>query len=104
MIYFWLSLLVGGYKGIKYPATSPRLKVNKIKIVDNSQVIHNVTEGRFFFNPIDDNHNYLPSRCAVYAYCLMPNHVHLLIREKDDSLATVMKSIGVGYAWHYNKK
>jgi hypothetical protein len=34
----------------------------------------------------------------------MPNHVHLLIREKDDSLATVMKSIGVGYAWHYNKK
>ena len=55
-------------------------------------------------NPIDDNNKYLPSRCTVYAYCLMPNHVHLLIREKDDSLATVMKSIGVGYAWHYNKK
>lgn len=55
-------------------------------------------------NPIDENHNYLPSRCDVYAYCLMPNHVHLLIREKNNSLATAMKSIGVAYAWHYNKK
>ena len=55
-------------------------------------------------NPIDDNNKYLPSRCTVYASCPMPNQVHPLIREKDDSLATVMKSIGVGYAWHYNKK
>ena len=34
----------------------------------------------------------------------MPNHVHLLIQEKEETLASVMKSLGVAYAWHYNKK
>lgn len=53
--------------------------------------------------PENQQHQPLPPHCIVYAYCLMPNHVHLLVREKD-SLASVMKSIGVAYAWHYNNK
>ena len=55
-------------------------------------------------HPEDELHQPLPSRCVIYAYCLMPNHVHLLLREKEELLASVMKSIGVAYAWHYNKK
>lgn len=31
--------------------------------------------------------------CHVYAYCLMPNHVHLLICEKGWKLGEVIKSI-----------
>lgn len=52
----------------------------------------------------DERHQLLLPRCIIYAYCLMPNHVHLLLREKEEPLASVMKSIGVAYAWHYNKK
>ena len=55
-------------------------------------------------HPEDERHQPLPPHCVVYAYCLMPNHVHLLLQEKEESLASVMKSIGVAYAWHYNKK
>lgn len=55
-------------------------------------------------HPEDERQQPLPPRCIIYAYCLMPNHVHLLLREKEESLASVMKSIGVAYAWHYNKK
>ena len=46
----------------------------------------------------------LPSRCIFYAYCLMSNHVHLLIRESSECLASVIKRIAVSYAQYYNKK
>lgn len=55
-------------------------------------------------HPEDECHRPQPTHCIVYAYCLMPNHVHLLLQEKEESLASVMKSLGVAYAWHYNKK
>ena len=32
--------------------------------------------------PVDDNGCPLPSRCTFYAYCLMSNHVHLVISSK----------------------
>ena len=54
--------------------------------------------------PVDDNGKPLPSRCIFYAYCLMSNHVHLLIREASESLSVVIKRIGVSYAQYYNKK
>lgn len=40
----------------------------------------------------------------LYAYCMMENHVHLLIHEVQDELSIVMKRIGIGYAWWYNWK
>ena len=55
-------------------------------------------------NPIDENSNPLPPRCNFYAYCLMPNHVHLLIQEKNESLSMGIKRIAAAYALYYNKK
>lgn len=40
----------------------------------------------------------------VYGYCLMPNHVHLLIGEGQESLGTSMKRLGVAYAMRFNNK
>ena len=54
--------------------------------------------------PVDEKGQPLPSRCIFYAYCLMPNHIHLLIREGSEMLAEVIKRIGVSYAQYYNKK
>lgn len=45
-----------------------------------------------------------PPRCVIYAYCLMTNHVHLLIRETEEELSIVIKRITVGYALYYNNK
>ena len=44
------------------------------------------------------------SGCELYAYCLMDNHVHLLIKEKVDDISQVMKRLGVSYAQWYNQK
>ena len=40
----------------------------------------------------------------LYAYCLMDNHVHLLIKEGLEPLAQVFKRLGVRYVFWYNKK
>jgi len=42
--------------------------------------------------------------CHVYAYCLMPNHVHLLICEKKWTIGEVVKSLAASYAFFFNKK
>jgi len=44
------------------------------------------------------------SGCAIYGYCLMGNHIHLLLHEKEEELSVIMKRIGTSYAWWYNKK
>ena len=46
----------------------------------------------------------IPSLCHFYAYCLMPNHVHLLIQEKTAAIGEIVKRITVSYAYHFNKK
>jgi len=40
----------------------------------------------------------------VYAYCVMDNHVHVVIQEVDQPLERFMKRIGVTYAAYFNKK
>ncbi|CVK21085.1 REP-associated tyrosine transposase [Sporomusa sphaeroides] len=42
--------------------------------------------------------------CSIYGYCLMNNHIHLLLQEKEEELSIIMKRIGTSYAWRYNKK
>ncbi|WP_257988194.1 REP-associated tyrosine transposase [Bacillus sp. V33-4] len=46
----------------------------------------------------------MKSGMSVYAWCLMSNHVHLLLREGGEELAITMKRIGVSYASYYNWK
>jgi len=42
----------------------------------------------------------------VYAYCLMGNHVHLLMRtdEKGEPLGQVIRRLGEQYVYWYNGK
>jgi len=44
------------------------------------------------------------SMFQLYAYCLMGNHVHLLLREGEEPLGMTFKRIGVSYVYYYNWK
>lgn len=44
------------------------------------------------------------NKYTVYAYCLMDNHVHLLIAEGSNAISLIMKRINVSYAYYFNKK
>ena len=78
----------------------------------NKQDIFEVTEDylrfisilRSMVYPVDDSRRPLPPRCNIYAYCLMTNHVHLLIRESAEALASVIHRIATAYAHYYNNK
>ncbi|NSW81683.1 MAG: transposase [Syntrophothermus sp.] len=40
----------------------------------------------------------------LYAYCLMANHVHLLVKEGPEELGVAMRRIGASYVYWYNVK
>ena len=41
---------------------------------------------------------------TVCTYCLMENHVHLLLYDKEKRLPVLMKKLGVRYSWYFNQK
>jgi REP element-mobilizing transposase RayT len=40
----------------------------------------------------------------VYAYCLMSNHIHLVIDDNGNDISRLIKSVNVSYALYFNKK
>lgn len=40
----------------------------------------------------------------IYAYCLMNNHIHLLVREKEVEISKILKKIGTSYVYYFNWK
>lgn len=40
----------------------------------------------------------------LFAYCIMDNHVHLLIKESDEPMSTIVKRISSSYVFWYNKR
>ncbi len=43
-------------------------------------------------------------RFYLHAFCLMDNHVHFMLSEGTEDVATVMKRITVSYAFYFNRK
>lgn len=41
---------------------------------------------------------------SLYAYCLMDNHVHILLKEGEHDISSAMKRISASYVLWYNKK
>ncbi|AJQ29423.1 transposase [Pelosinus fermentans] len=40
----------------------------------------------------------------LYAYCVMDNHIHLIIKEGKDPIASIVKRIATSYSYYFNKK
>ncbi|MRG84988.1 transposase [Salinibacillus xinjiangensis] len=44
------------------------------------------------------------SKYQIFSYCLMNNHVHLLIKEVEEEISLAMKRISSSYVFWYNEK
>lgn len=44
------------------------------------------------------------SKYDLYGYCLMDNHIHLLMRETEETISQAMKRISSSYVYWYNMK
>jgi len=74
-------------------------------------MLRGINKERIFFDDIDrkkflktlknskEKYNY-----TIYAYCLMDNHIHLIIDDYDNKIPNIIKSIGISYALYFNKK
>ena len=40
----------------------------------------------------------------MYCYCLMENHMHMLLDDQNGNLDVFMKKLGVSYVAYYNRK
>lgn len=40
----------------------------------------------------------------IYSYCLMNNHIHIIIYDRDDNLPKIMQSIAISYSIFFNRK
>lgn len=43
-------------------------------------------------------------KMRIYAYCLMTNHVHLLIYDNDQDISKFMQGLSLSYVIYFNKK
>lgn len=69
----------------------------------NRQQIFEDTEDYYKFLAILKEYKAI-SRYDIYAYCLMGNHIHLLLREGAESLEQVFKRICGKFVYWYNAK
>ena len=61
------------------------------------------SEGRSFAEILDIERG--EQIVDIGAYCLMPNHFHLLVREKkENGISIFIKKLLTGYSMYYNKK
>ena len=78
----------------------------------NHQVIFEDTEDYEYFMACmerfgisyDDEGMPAGQNCTYYAYCLMSNHFHLLIREREEKVWQTLKRIADAYVYYYNRK
>ena len=57
---------------------------------------------RKFIKTIIQNRN--KGLLAIYAFCIMNNHAHLVVKELSESVSKFMKRITVSYAFYFNAK
>ena len=85
------------------------------RIPGESGYMHIITRGigrQLLFEEEKDNYYYISllrkyseeTHIKINAYCLMENHVHLLVFDESDNIAEMMKKIGVCYSKYFNLK
>ena len=77
-----------------------------IRGINRQNIFHDKEDDEKFIAILAKYHQ--KSAYEIYAYCLMGNHVHLLIKEGSEALSRTMKKIGTSYVfwynWQYNRK
>lgn len=68
---------------------------------DYYQFIATLDRMRFRY---DDDGTPSGRNCTYYAYCLMSNHFHLLIHEREEGVGETIKRIAGSYVYYYNRK
>jgi len=70
--------------------------------INKQTVFEDAEDNEIFLLTLDQNKQ--KSEYKLLAYCLMGNHVHLLMKTEDESLGQCFRRIGASYVYWYNMK
>jgi REP element-mobilizing transposase RayT/lambda repressor-like predicted transcriptional regulator len=70
--------------------------------IDRGKIFQDPSDKRNFLNRLAEILKGTETRC--YAWALIPNHFHLLLRAGTDPVATVMRRLLTGHALWYNRR
>lgn len=70
--------------------------------INQQQIFHDDEDNKKFIKVLADCK--AVSEFEIFAYCLMRNHVHILIKEGKEPLDLIFKRIGGRYVYWYNTK
>lgn len=70
--------------------------------INRQQIFIDGEDANRFLQAVADSQKI--SEFTVYAYCLMGNHVHLVLKEGKEPLELIIKRIGVRFVYWYNWK
>ena len=73
-----------------------------IRGVNKRQIFFDSADNRKFLKLLEDSKKKWDYK--IFAYCLMYNHVHLLLLDSNRNISKIMQSIEVAYAGYFNKK
>jgi putative transposase len=73
-----------------------------IRGTNRQEIFHDDEDCLRFLETLDRYKKKL--KFEVYGWCLMGNHIHLLLKEGEEEIAKTMKRIGVSFVWYYNWK
>ena len=87
----------------------------KARVISQTGIYHVMLRGnnhQLIFKDSEDNIQFLTlfdryrQECSIslYAWCLMPNHIHLLLKENDKPISQLFQKFGSSYVYWYNKK
>ena len=69
---------------------------------DKSDIFYDTQDRYVFLNIIKETKEKF--NCEVYSYCLMSNHIHMIIKVKSNFLSKAIQSLGIKYSAYFNKK
>lgn len=94
--------------------------VDKRKVFESVYDYTRFIEALYLCNDIKPKRSHLPGRqahedilrelreeplVAIAAYCLMPNHIHILVKQlTDGGISSFMHKLGTSYTMYFNKR
>ena len=76
---------------------------NRENIVLDDEDFYNFIKNLFFCCQINE-YNLTSTATEIYAFCVLNNHFHLLIKEDENGIAHFMRRLMVRYAQYFKKK
>ncbi|MBP9127542.1 MAG: transposase [Elusimicrobia bacterium] len=70
--------------------------------IERRPIFNSPTDYADFLSRIEINYSRYP--CQIYAWALMPNHFHLLVRSGENGIFPFMKRLMTGYAVGFNHR